>query len=305
MATVTLSLLQGQQVVDSVDGQMIVLPFKVEGFSIAPGISDSTVLTRIRPLLPAPYAAHPDGANYPNATLRDVLIKSVNSFSVVFGELIYKAPGISTFTLEEIDQTEYLRTFTNSDGSKNLTVWYLNGGSNTANTPPPNLSTKSQYAVDVQRFFGKRIIKATGWMKYSDWQNVRAKIRAVRWHTNFLQWGDDPVADATGCWLFMNMRTFTNDLNITKIIELYFLNDPRGHYPVGGWLDELGNHPTGGATEKTLRALGPPPMIGSQTDGNGVQHFYRDQWNMNGLSMFGVYPETTFQLQFSFDPSQA
>lgn len=294
--TVYYSLVEGSRVVNSVNGQLVIVPCVVKGVSIEPPASgqfggDSTVLTRVSPFLPSLYTPHPDTVNYPYLTLREYEIRSYRaSFSEVHVDLIYRAPGPSDWVLEEISQSEYLRTFTTANSQKQITCWYKQGASNTVTSPPAG--AKLEVPADgVQKYVGKRILKAKGWMKYAAWTPIRANVRTALWTLNHSQWGDDPVADATGCWLFANMITSTHDLNRTKNIELFFINDPGGWYPITQYLDINNRHPGDGTTEAQLRAVG-LPVIGGQI-------------TMNGITRSSIYNETEFNAIFNFDPSQA
>lgn len=316
MPNVRMSLLDGQKVVDSINGVEITVTGLVQGITVT-GLSDQTVLTRCRPFLPVQYSPHPDVVNYPFATLRDVYIQSRRTTTSVLIGLIYKCPGTAEFILEEISQSEYLKssviapaysTFPVPAGLvvDNIEVWFDQNGDNTAVTIPGTIEvgTPQRFAVDVQRFFGKRILRASGWMLWSDWLLVRQQVRASLWTTNHTQWGDDTYADATGSWLFQSMNNVTRDLNHTKEIQLYFLQEPGGHYPIAQWINAQGYHETGGVSEAALRAKGPPPQSSVTDNVWGVDRFFRTQWQMNGLTRAAVYPETEFNLTFNFDPSK-
>lgn len=285
----TFNFIEGQKAENSVDGQMHIMTGRVYGIPIADFVDAQTVLTRAMTVLPALYAPHPDVVNFPYATLRSYGTQSIRVHNAVDFDMVYKAPGTSDFILEEISQSEYLQTFTTALGTDNLNVWYRGGGGLTDVFSPP--AGSQNLAISVQKFFGKRILRATGWMTNTAWQDKKAQVKAAKLSINSTQWGDDPDQDARGCWLFSEYTTRTRDLNHTKEIELYFIGDPRGHYPIGVWNDINGNHPAGCITEGALRAVGPPPVNG--------------QINGKGLSMFSIYPESDFYSLFSFDPSEA
>lgn len=317
---VTLSLLEGQKVVDSVNGVEITLTGLVRNIPvlITDSVSNLTVLTRCRPALPVQYSPHPDMDNYPYATLRDVYIQSRRSFNSVIVALVYRQPGTAEFQLEEISQSEYLKTsvisqaFSTSafalSGSptikQNIEVWFDKTKNNDLTVMPDDIAIGNphRFAVDVSRFFGKRIIRASGWMTWDAWSAVRQQVNASLWSTNSSQWGDDPYADSTGSWLFQSMNNVTRDKNHTKEIQLYFIQQPGGHYPIAEWINAQGYHESGGTSEAAIRAMGPPPLIDFDNV-SGVDRFFRSQWQMNGLTRAAVYPETEFNLTFNFDPS--
>lgn len=315
MPSLRLSLVDGQRVVDSVNGQEITLTALVEGITINPGDNDATVLSRCLPILPTLYSPHYDSVNCPFATLRDRHVISRRSFTSVLIALIYRAPGTSQFVLEEISQADYLKsaitasgysTVATSDTTQNIEVWFDVSGDNTATTIPSTISPRNpqRFCVEVPRFSGKRIIRATGWMLFSDWEMVRPKIRAAWLCTNSSQWGDDTVQDATGCWLFQALTNRTSDLNITKEIEIYFIQQQFGHYPIAEWTNYQGFHEIGGVTAQQLIAQGPPPVMGFDAVG-GIVRTFRGQWQMNGRTRAAVYPEVDFNSLFTFSPSDA
>jgi hypothetical protein len=268
----------------------------VEGLTITT-IGDPNVLTKCLPVLPGLFAPHPDSANFPNATLRERRIRSVRSPNIAIVDLIYRTNfGPSDFVLEEISQTEYLQTLMTADGTKQLGSYFdptdvPSSNPFLARTAPPS-GFKLASPSGVMKFQGKTIIKATGWMLYTDWQKHRRSIRAARWHINSVPWGDDPVNDDRGCWMFANLITRTDDLNFTKVIELYFINDPRGHYPIFGYIDPQTGLPVqAGVTESQVRAWGPPAVGG--------------QWLGNGITRASVYLEIDFNPLFNFSPADA
>jgi hypothetical protein len=171
MPVLTQSLIENQDIVDSDKGQMIILPCKIDGLTIEPGLSDSTVLTRCLPFLPGLFAPHPDSANFPNATLRERRIRSVRSFNMAIVDLVYRTNfGPSDFVLEEISQTEYLQTQTLAGGAGYLQSWYSSTASSRATSPPSGVSVET---TTTMKFQGKTILKASGWMLYTDWQKHR------------------------------------------------------------------------------------------------------------------------------------
>jgi hypothetical protein len=76
MPIVTYGLIRGQRVINSTEGQILVVTAKVTGLTIL-GPNDQTVLSRVSPFLPSIFTNHPDATNYPNATLRQYEIASV------------------------------------------------------------------------------------------------------------------------------------------------------------------------------------------------------------------------------------
>jgi len=314
MPLLRLSLMDGQRVVDSVNGQEITLTALVEGLTYSGSDPDPTVLTRCAPILPPLYSPHYDTANFPYATLRDRHIIARRSFTSALIALIYRAPGAAEFTLEDINQSEYRKTAVTAaawsaalesvpGAVQNIEAWFDKNGDNTAITIPSTIAVGNMHriALDVPRAYGNRIMRATGWMPYAAWEAVSYQIHTAVRCTNSSPWGVTD-ADDTGCWLFQGLTTRTRDFNITKEIELYFIQDPDGHYPSVQWIDELGYHEVGGVTPNQILAKGPPPVVGYDALAGMVRTF-RGQWQMNGITRAAVYPEVDFNALFTFDPS--
>lgn len=277
-------LVKGHQVRNSEAGQIIIRMAKVQGIPVFVGMSDATVLTRCYPFLPGLYSNHPDTVNFPNATLREINLVSVPDVHQAIVELVYRAPGPNDFVMEDVSQTEFRETYATAGGSAALVLWYKKGTASTIMTAPAG---SDSVAGSTHRLVPKRIMRVKGWSTRSIWNTVKDGIRQALGQINKVQWGLN-ITDERGHWLFAGISTITNDYNRTYHHELFFINEPTGHYEVRAYLNIHGEHPPDSATEAQLRALGPPAVGGSIT--------------LNGIGMFSIYNEIDFNPLFGFTP---
>jgi hypothetical protein len=195
--------------------------------------------------------------------------------------------GASAWTVTDATTSEFVPCFATSAGGAALTVWYKKGQS-PATTVFPGVDATHDARLKgvrgIHRLSPRRHLRVTGRLLAVNWDAVKTAIRAASGKINSDVWG----GYARGTWLFLGPVTRTADFGRTFDIELDFAYDPNGHYPIGVYFDEHGEHPADSATEAQLRTGGPPP-----------ENTYKGR---NGIMMASVYPETPFTPLFAFLP---
>ena len=277
-------LIQGTEIRDTTEGQLIVTPCKVNNVPILLTDTPDQVLTKVIDYLPGLFTPHPDSKRYPHATLRERAIRSVPAVNQAIVDLIYRGPGPSDWALEDTTEMEMLQTFATARGTNALTLWYKKGTGVGVSTAPTD---SDQVPGSVNKLFPRRVMRIRGFLTAAQWNPFAISVRAALGTINSLQWGANPL-DSRGTWLFAGLTLTTNDFNRTYHAQVFFINDKLGHYPVRPYFNIHGEHPPDSVTEAAIRAVGPPPVDGVIT--------------RNGIGMFSIYDETDFNSLFNFTP---
>jgi len=232
---------------------------------------------------------------YTGALLEERNPRSIRSVDSVAVDLVYRlrvtqASGINTWSLTDSTQTAHLITYVSADGSTSLLVWYEPTATDSQNVPPASSTTVQtvQRIVGVQKINTYRVLKAASTMRGDDWATVKDSIHDAAGKINSDTWG----SHGRGTWLFLGPSTKTFDPTQSVVqVELNFLQDKNGHFPLLAYVNEKGVHPANSITEKKLRDRSPagPPVVGAIKTGRG-------------LTLASIYQETAFSGLFSFTP---
>jgi hypothetical protein len=245
--------------------------------------------------MPAKGSSYPF-AGYGSATLEERNVRSIRAVDSVAVDLVYRqrngddagGTGGGVWSLTDSTQTAHLITFASADGTSSLIVWYEPSASDSQNSPPANVAGSVQTAqriVGAQKFKPYRVLKATSVLRGTDWALIKDDIHDISGKVNSDVWG----GHARGTWLFLGPTTKTFDpAQSTIYIDLVFIQDKDGHFPLLSYLNEKGVHPANSIKESTLRARG-LPSVGQVVTGRG-------------LSIASIYKEASFSSKFSFTP---
>lgn len=271
------------------------------------GQSPSVLLTALTaPGMPTLYSPHPDPA-YQNALLEEQNPRSIGSSDCVMVELVYRMRPIdpvghanaNAWTVTDSYQTSHIITYPTALETLG-NVWYKagatksgGGGNALRNSPPAQAAIKTG---GVPKIITYRVIKATAILLATDWNTWKPTVRAAKGKINSDTWGTSP----RGHWFFLgpNVKYFDKIQRKNVEIELTFLEDEKGHYPLIAYLNTHGIHPADCITEDQLRIL--PGFV--TNDGTPFKEGAVAQGN--GLSMASIYKETPFATVFAFTPDQ-
>lgn len=303
MATINWDIVDGAYVAETGDGLEICRPVGVEG--LVGDASDvgknPAVLTEAlaTPGMPVRGDAHPKNAS---AFLEDRRARSIGSVSACVVDLIYRQRGTgldlghgaaSTWSITDGFNLSQTTTFATADGSQNTQVWYVGAAGmsplGSGDIPPPAISETRVRVTGVHQFRSRRGMTVLGQLKKSDWDSWKAVVRAAAGKINSDTWG----TATRGTWLFLGPTTRfydrKNNPNSIVYVELVFMHDPDGFYPLIGYVDPQGVHPADAATEAELRGIGGLPAVGGLT-------------RRNGKTLASVQKETAFTPIFAFAP---
>ncbi len=215
-------------------------------------------------------------------------------------DLIYFVPNF-IWSLTDSTTISVIQTFGTANGSNSPTVWYRAGTPNTVATTgsqktgdPGIILAGDGLPADytprtdaVHKYVPHRTLKARSYILQDDWDRVKKEVRAAAGCINMDKWGDDE----RGTWLFTGPITSTTEPYADfplLTIELNFLNDPKGFYPMGFYRDAYGSHPPDCATEIALCNGDPEETTGTNKPAlNGVL-------GRNGICLISVQKEVAF-----------
>jgi hypothetical protein len=273
------------------DGLLIVRTLEVYNIPISPGESDPSVLLKClsQPLFPKWGWAYPD-PSYSNGVVRGIFGKSIDRITNAGTfDFHYLAPfdnfaetGVIKYTLEDLTLSRQVTTYTAATQDISLDLIYGRGATGVQNFPL--IAGDSYKVAGVPKFDGYRMLRATGRATKAQWDAVKGAVREAAFRIHSDDWGDYE----RGRWLFMGPQTRTTDKGQTYSIQLDFIEERFGHFPIIAYFNEFGEHPGDSSTEADVRAAGPP------TEGNIITY--------NGITMASIYLETTFSDLFSFTP---
>lgn len=292
---VSFDVVEGAAVSVSKTQMEIVRPCVVSGIPIdcSVAMTDPAVLLKAMTVLPAQYTQHPYRSD---AYLEDYRIHSVRAVDTVVALLVYRTQSISigggpvnVWTKSVDTQAYQIETYQTAKGGKNLLVAYKSGaGTLLGNVPPPDW-TKRIGKARIWRT--NKLLKFTGRMLLTDWeQNWQDQILALEECINSKPWGIYP----RGQFLYLGSRieipvSYANQTIIAiATIELNFIYDKKGHFPLLAYFNERREHPNDASTETTLRNKGLPALD--------------DLTIVNGKTLASAYDEGDFHGKFPFDP---
>ena len=126
------------------------------------------------------------------------------------------------------------------------------------------------------------MFKVTRTMNKQDWDLIKANYRAVAGNINSTTWG----SYTRGTVFFLGPNTTTQNVGAQVLVELIFLIELKGFYPLLSWFTYTGEHPSDSVSEATLRGRGLPAED--------------DVLQGNGLTLCSVQDESDFSLVFDF-----
>jgi hypothetical protein len=142
----------------------------------------------------------------------------------------------------------------------------------------------------VPKIITYRSLRASGFMTGSQWNSIKANIRASSGCLNAGPWGSS--ADPRGSWLFLGPISRTNDQGAWFHVQLDFVRGEKdtSFYPIGYYRRRFdGAVPKDAASEDEVLAGGLPVVGG----------IYRT----NGASIASIYPEANWMSLFTFTPA--
>jgi hypothetical protein len=161
----------------------------------------------------------------------------------------------------------------------------VQGGTAAGTTSKPTRGGGIFVALPQMRVSG--VLTARALLSGADWRAFKPYVKAIKAFTNSDFWG----SELRGHWFFVAPRTQTNDYGKSYTVELNFLENEFGWWPVGAFIDSAtGQHPLDADKETSFPAFGPPAGTVQQ---------------LNGLSRAPVYGEADFRPIFAFTPDDA
>jgi hypothetical protein len=299
-ATIDWDVVEGWSVQKTRDGIEVVRPVCVRGIetTCVSGKNPYVLLTALS-AAGMPTVGSPLATEYPSLLYEDYRIRTIGSVDSVMVDLIYRqrvddgsggSGAANTWSITDSYQTSQITTFATADGSQGTSVWYLAtaGASITAGDLTPPTGARVRIA-GVHQFKSHRVITVSGRLRYDDWQTYRTAVRAAASCINSDTWG----TSTRGTWLFLGptSRFFDRNLNPASLVyvELAFMNDPDGHFPLIGYVDPQGIHPADAAVETEVRSIGGLPAVGGLT-------------RRKGKTLVSVQREVAFSSLFAFTP---
>lgn len=284
-------VVSGASVTKSAQGLEIIRPVCVTGIGSAcvDGQNPDALLKALT-VVGLPVEGTPYSATYPYALLEDYRVRTIDSDDSVMVDLIYRQQGpgsgdphgSSTWSVTDSEQSSHIQTYATANGTANTLVWYKSGASSSQNVPPAKSATR---VPPLPKIITYRTIKASGILRGTDWATFKPQVRAAAGRINSDTWG----SATRGTWLFLGPSTRWYDRFKRVIyVDLNFINDPDGWYPLSVYLNPHGAHPADCVTEAALRATGLPVADQNKT--------------RNGISITSIYKEATFSDKFIFTP---
>jgi hypothetical protein len=286
---VILDTIESSRVDDGLQGMQIFRGVTVKDIIFDVGQSPAEIWAKclLAPGMPAKGSLM--SASYP-AILTNRRLAGIRQFNkTVRGELIYQAPptfdGGTTinYTIVDAFQTAHILTSSTADGSENLYTLYKKGGD--VHSAMTDTDAKA-YPFEATKMVTFRSIRALGYATGTQWNAVKAGVRAAAGKLNSTPWGTHP----RGSWAFLGPITRTQDAGQSYVIQLDFVRGDKDHhfYPIGFYRDILGRLPVDAATEENVLEGGLPVLGG----------IYRT----NGASIASVTDESNWAGLFSFGP---
>lgn len=271
----------------------VVRPCLVRGIPVVDGATgtDPEVLFKMRldPQCPARGSLYPTTIlPYARATLQEFAIRSRLNATSAIVDFIYRAkatlPGgagiASNWSLSRSPQISHIQTYHSFDGQSLNKVWFKDGTAAGTTSEP---SGADDYVAPVTKMRVNSVLTARALLSGDDWRSLSASIREIEEHLNSTVWGTDD----RGVWFFVGPTTQTNDYGSTYSVELTFLENKDGWYPLAIFFDKItGQHPKGADKESSFTAFPAP--------GNII--------TINGLTRVGEYGEVDFNAYFAFTP---
>lgn len=267
----------------------------VKNIPVVDGVTgtDSEVLLKIiaDPDCPRYGSFHPSTISpWSLTTLQEINIRSWSAADACLLDLVYRAKSVqggsgaaASWRLEYDNTISHVQTFNTWGGQNLIKVWYKAGTASGTTSKPSGADEKG---AAVTKMNASGVLTATALLSGTDWQAIRANIKAMRNHVNGDQWGSSP----RGTWFFPGPRTVTTDYGKSYTVQLPFLENPDGWYPVVSYLDFQGNHPADSDKESVFPSFF--PTLGA------IQQ-------LNGLARASEYNEDFFTPVFAFTPDDA
>jgi hypothetical protein len=244
------------------------------------------------PGLPQPYSVFPN-VKYP-AVLEDYELDSVRSVDTVVLTLVYRLNLSVSLTAnvnwiqEEDIQTYISEVYTTARKTTPLYVYYKAGAGVGTNVIPSDAHARIGKARKHEKV---KTLVVRGKMYLSAWLALKPIIEPMELCINSVNWGNS----TRGQWLYLGHKIqvplptgLAPNTIIIATVELHFLKEPLGHYPLLVYLNERREHPKDAKSESILRGLGLPAV---------------DQLRMtNGKTLASIYPEADFNGAFQFTP---
>lgn len=259
------------------------------------GGTDPNILLKAinAPGMPPPYSLFPNSA-YP-AVLEDYNLDAVKSVDTVVIELVYRLNLAISLTStvnwiqEEETQHYQVETWTTAKRTTPLHVYYQNGkGLGDGTTIPSTAHVRSGKARKFEKF---KVLTVRGRMYLATWLALKPILEPAELNLNSDTWG----TSTRGQWLYLGPKIqvplptgLATNAVIVATVELKFLKEPLGHYPLLLYFNERREHPKNAVTEDRLRALGLPIVDRIRVT--------------NGKTLASIYPETTYSDKFVFTP---
>lgn len=279
----------GNEVRNTRQGLEIIRPCYVKDIEIAEGTSDPEVLLKIisDPQCPKIDDAHP--STLVDAVLDEHRLRSIDSSfkTSAWMDLVYRATPITLvpgapiqFVVEQSSQQVTVTTYGTAGGTA-LTIWYKKGEEATTAVFPTGGVLKG---VGVTKILTYDVLRAVGTATRAQWDAIKGVVRAARGKIHSDNWG----TAERGKYFFLGPTTRYLSGSKFVNIQLEFLGDENGHFPLVAYFDEHGEHPADSASENDVRSGGPP---GENT--------YSGR---NGMLLASIYGETPFGGLFNFTP---
>jgi hypothetical protein len=206
-------------------------------------------------------------------------------------DLVYRSPPFIAggteilWVVQDQSLTNHITTYATAGtdgGTTSILLWYRPNESASTDVRPADAVTQN---VGTHKIIPYRGLRVNGRATQQQWSAVRKVIRAASGKINSDNWG----TYTRGQWLFLGPTSTTTDNGNTYNIELTFLGDMHGHFPIVVYVDpQTGHIPGDISTEAKLRSGGLPT--------------FGDMFRRNGLGLVSIYEETTFADKFNFNP---
>lgn len=258
------------------------------------GLTNPSVLLAASAELPPTGTVYHDPA-YP-AILEAQELSSVRSSSAVVVDLVYRLnltlgnPNDPTMWIKTLGTQSYqIETHATANGNSALKVYYKSGLGDGPQATPAN--AEADKIGKARRTRTYKVLRVRGRMYYTKWLQFAPTVELAEECINSDTWG----SASRGQWLCLGPTvdvplptTGQSTANLIATIEIVFVKDKLGHYPLIAYQNERREHPKDAISEANLRARG-LPQVNSYRMGNGK-------------TLASVYPETTFSDKFIFTP---
>lgn len=211
-------------------------------------------------------------------------------------DLVYRSPpfvpgGVQVqWIVQDQSLVNHITTYATAGeagqgGTTSILLWYKPGEPPSTDVIPGSTTSVPTQTAGVHKITVFRGLRVTGRATAQQWSAVKKIIRGAKGKINSDNWG----SDKRGVWLFLGPNATTSDRGNTYDIELTFLGEDLGHFPIAVYVDpQTGHIPGDISNERELRKNGPPT--------------FGDMWRRNGLALVSIYEETTFADKFAFTP---